>query len=50
MTEMANNFYYHGKFDLKLLIFRLIINVFGNIQNAPYCTILLKGYIFASGM
>ena len=38
ITDMANYFYYRGKFDLKLLIFRLIITYFGTLRmrhNAP---------------
>ena len=32
MTDMENYFYYRGKFDLKLLIFRLIITYFGTLR------------------
>ena len=33
MTDMANYFYYRGKFDLKLLILMVDNNIFGNTQN-----------------
>ena len=32
MTDMENYFYYRGKFDLKLLIFRLIITYLGTLR------------------
>ena len=42
MTDMANYFYYRGKFDLKLLIFRLKITYLRTLRMAPYCTVLIK--------
>ena len=32
MTDMANIFYYRGKFNLKLLIFRLMITYLGTLR------------------
>ena len=42
MTNMANYFYYRGKFVLRLLILRLIIKYLEITQNALYCTVLIK--------